>query len=64
MTKALMKTSEAAEYLSVSMAFLERDRWAGAKVPFVKMGSRSVRYRLSDLEAYIESQVMHSTSEY
>ena len=64
MTKAIMNTTEAADYLQVSKAFLERDRWAGAKVPFIKMGSRAVRYRLADLEAYIESQVMHSTSEY
>ena len=49
----LLKTAEAAKYLSVSKAFLERDRWAGAKVPFIKIGSRAVRYRLQDLEAYI-----------
>lgn len=32
------------------------DRWAGAKVPFIRVGSRAVRYRLSDLMAYIESR--------
>jgi predicted DNA-binding transcriptional regulator AlpA len=58
----LLNTASAAEYLTVSKAFLERDRWAGAKVPFVKIGSRAVRYRVSDLEAYIESQVRMSTS--
>lgn len=63
MSKALLTTTEAAEFLGVSKAFLERDRWAGARVQFVKIGSRAVRYRLSDLEEYIEQQIRHSTSE-
>ena len=60
----LLTTKQAAEILGVSIAFLERDRWAGARVPFVKIGSRAVRYRLSDLLAYIESCVCQSTSQY
>ncbi|MAL48484.1 MAG: DNA-binding protein [Methylophaga sp.] len=59
----LLPTSLAAEYLGVSKAFLERDRWAGARIPFIKVGSRAVRYRLSDLEAYVEQQVRLSTSQ-
>jgi len=59
----LLTTSQAANYLCVSKAFLERDRWAGARVPFIKIGSRAVRYRATDLEAYIESRIKHSTSE-
>lgn len=42
----LLTTPQAANVLGVSIAFLERDRWAGAKVPFIKIGSRAVRYRL------------------
>ena len=63
MNEALCTTKEDAELLGVSKAFLERDRWAGALVPFIKVGSRAVRYRLSDLESYIERQIRHSTSE-
>ena len=63
MSQNLLTTSEAAEFLGVSKAFLERDRWAGARVQFIKIGSRAVRYRLSDLEEYIEQQIRHSTSE-
>lgn len=59
----LLNTSDAAKYLTVSKAFLERDRWAGAKVPFIKIGSRAVRYRVSDLDAYLNSQVRSSTSD-
>jgi len=54
MQTQLLSTPQAAKFLNVSIAFLERDRWAGARIPFVKVGSRAVRYRLDDLEAYID----------
>ena len=63
MQTQLLKTQQAADYLGLSKAFLERDRWAGAKVPFIKIGVRAVRYRLEDLQAYIESRTRKSTSE-
>lgn len=63
MIKKLLTTKEAAQYLGVSEAFLERDRWAGAKIPFVRVGTRAVRYELAALEAYVKSQVRRSTSE-
>jgi len=61
--QALLNTKQAAKYLGVSAAFLERDRWAGARIPFIKVGSRSIRYRKEDLDAFIDRQVRHSTSE-
>ncbi|MGA7180898.1 MAG: helix-turn-helix domain-containing protein [Thiobacillaceae bacterium] len=61
MQDKLLTTKEAASFLGVSEAFLERDRWAGARVPFIRIGSRAVRYRLSDLEAYIGSHRHVST---
>lgn len=63
MEKQLLSTAEAANYLGVSKAFLERDRWAGARVPFIKVGARAVRYRLDDLNTYINTQVRRSTSD-
>jgi predicted DNA-binding transcriptional regulator AlpA len=63
MQNNLLNTKQAAHYLSVSAAFLERDRWAGARIQFVKLGSRSIRYRQQDLDNYIEQQIRHSTSE-
>lgn len=63
MKTQLLKTKQAAEYLGLSKAFLERDRWAGAKVPFIKIGDRAVRYRIDDLNAYIESRTRKSTSD-
>lgn len=56
MQDKLLTSKEAAPILGVSVAFLERDRWAGAQIPFIRVGARAVRYRLSDLNAYIESR--------
>lgn len=63
MQTQLLNTLQAAQFLGLSKAFLERDRWAGAKVPFIKIGSRAVRYRLEDLQAYIQSRTRVSTSD-
>ena len=63
MYTSLMNTGEAARYLGVSKAFLERDRWAGARVPFVRIGSRAVRYRRADLDKYIDRRIRRSTSD-
>ena len=59
----LITTKEAAQLLGVSKAFLERDRWAGATIPFVRVGARAVRYRPSVLLIFIESRARHSTSQ-
>ena len=61
MTDRLMTTKEAARYLGVSEAFLERDRWAGAEIPFVRVGARAVRYQLTALEAFVSSRIRKST---
>lgn len=50
----LLTTKEAARFLAVSPAFLERDRWKGPSIPFVRIGEHRVRYKLSALEAYID----------
>jgi hypothetical protein len=63
MQENLLTTKDAALYLGVSEAFLERDRWAGARVQYIQVGSRAVRYRLQDLECYIESCIRKSTSD-
>mgnify|MGYP000353065579 CR=1 FL=1 len=60
----LLTNKRAAEYLSVSEAFLNRDRWAGATIPFIRVGSRAIRYRKRDLDSFINSRVHKSTSEY
>lgn len=63
MENTLLNTAQAAQFLGVSKAFLERDRWAGARIPFIKVGSRAVRYRQEDLDQFIQGRVRKSTSE-
>ena len=64
MTTQLLTTKQAAVYLGVSPSFLEKDRWRGARIPFVRISARAIKYRREDLDAYIEGQVSLSTSEY
>lgn len=46
-----------------SLATLERDRWIGIGVPFIKMG-HLVRYRKSTIRAWLDQQVpVQSTSQ-
>lgn len=63
----LLTTVEAARYLRVSVQWLEKMRVYGLKngtpPPHVRLG-RFVKYRLSDLDAYIERNLARSTSEY
>jgi hypothetical protein len=63
MQSQLLTTRQAAQLLGVSEAFLERDRWAGARIPFQKIGARAVRYDPEVLTQYIRSQTRRSTSD-
>jgi predicted DNA-binding transcriptional regulator AlpA len=57
-----LKTEAAAEFLQVKPTTLEQWRWNGKGPRFCKLG-RSVRYRKSDLEEFINDRVFGSTSE-
>ena len=57
-----MRENEAAEYLGMSLSWMQRSRWDGSGPPFVKL-NHAVRYRQSDLEAWIEARLQRSTSE-
>lgn len=62
----LYSTEEAAHYLGLSPQSLCRYRLTGVPhIPFVRVGSGRgrIRYRQSDLDAYIASCVRSSTSE-
>ena len=63
MLDRLLTTQEAAHFLGVSKSYLEKDRWAGGQIPFVRVGQRAVRYRWEDLEVYIRRQLRLSTSD-
>lgn len=60
----LFAQSTVAAVRDCSIATIERDRWIGTGVPFIKMG-RSVRYRKRDIRAWLEAQPMvRSTTEF
>ena len=50
----LLNTKEAAEYLGLSPYTLERWRYLGKGPRFIRVGSKSVRYRQTDLDAFLE----------
>jgi excisionase family DNA binding protein len=58
MSKSLIGQKEAADYLNLSEATLERDRWRGGDIPFIRVGQRAIRYDLGQLDAYLESRTV------
>ena len=61
-TKQLLTQKEAAEFLGTTVNSLNTLRHYGKiTIPFVRWG-RSIRYRQSDLTAWIESHVVQQNS--
>ena len=58
----LLKDSEVEIILNVHDGFLAKDRVGKARLPFVRIG-RSVRYRKSDVVAFIAKNLRQSTSD-
>lgn len=58
----ILTTPQAAHFLNLKPATLEQWRWNGRGPRFIKIG-RSCRYRISDLEAFLESRVFNNTTE-
>ena len=56
--KRLVRQKKAAERLDLSEATLERDRWRGGDIPYIKVGPRAIRYDLNQLDAYLESRTV------
>jgi excisionase family DNA binding protein len=59
----MFTSHEAAGYLRLSQRTLERLRCSGLGPKFIRCGGRSIRYRQTDLEEWIASRVVRSTSE-
>jgi len=57
-----LDSDQAAEYLGLKRTTLEAWRTRGSGPRFVKLG-RLVKYRRSDLDAFIESRVRSNPSE-
>ena len=50
----LLNEKQVAEALGLSVKTLRSWRLRGVELPFIKLG-KSVRYRLSEIEAYLEA---------
>lgn len=44
---------QAAQYLGLSVKFLQQDRAGGRRIPYAKLG-RAVRYDPNDIKAHVE----------
>lgn len=62
MSQDVLKTPEAAQYVRLSKPTLERLRLHGDGPRYAKLGG-AVRYRKADLDAWLESRLIRSTSE-
>jgi len=58
----LLRTPDAAKKLGVSQSYLEKQRLAGTGPAFAKIG-RIVAYRETDIDAWVATQLRHSTSQ-
>jgi excisionase family DNA binding protein len=63
MNKRLVGQKEAAEYLNLSEATMERDRWRKGDIPYIKIGPRAIRYDLEQLNEYIDLNTVKNISE-
>ncbi|MGQ3890946.1 DNA-binding protein [Legionella sp. CNM-4043-24] len=55
----LFSQNTLAAVLDCSVQLLERKRWAGQGVPYLKIG-RTVRYRKLDIINYLQHQCVHN----
>lgn len=62
MTIDILNTHEAAEYVRLGKPTLERFRVSGEGPTYCKLGG-AVRYRKPDLDAWLESRRVRSTSD-
>ncbi len=61
--EALFSQKPIADVFQISEAKLERDRWQGGGIPYLKLG-KTVRYRKRDVLAWLQQhEPLHSTSQ-
>jgi predicted DNA-binding transcriptional regulator AlpA len=63
MASALLRTKEAARFLSLSERTLEGLRVRGGGPRFISLSRRAVAYRPEDLEEWVRSRLRTSTSD-
>ena len=63
MNKRLVGQKEAAQYLNLSEATMERDRWRKGDIPYIRIGPRAIRYDLEQLDDYIDRNTVKKEAE-
>ena len=59
----LLTQTDAAEILKIGARSLEQWRYKGIGPKFVRISGRAIRYRQSDIDAWVQANVRQSTSE-
>jgi predicted DNA-binding transcriptional regulator AlpA len=59
----LLTEKEAAKLLGMTPRFLQARRVRGNGPPVVRISSRAIRYRVSDLEGWVRDRLRTSTAE-
>ncbi|MBE7638692.1 helix-turn-helix domain-containing protein [Sneathiella sp. P13V-1] len=59
----LLTEKEAAAFMGYTMRALQNWRLRGGGPSYVKVSSRSIRYRYKDLVAWIEARIINNTSQ-
>ena len=60
----LLNEKEVAKILGVSVKMIQTMRYSKGGIPFVRLSKRCIRYKRSDVEAYIQSHTFNNTSQY
>ena len=58
----LLTTDDVAEMTGLSPETLAQWRWLKKEIPFVRLGKKCVRYRQSDIDAWLEKRLVSVTS--
>jgi excisionase family DNA binding protein len=58
----LLTTDEVAELTGLSRETLAQWRWLKKEIPFVRLGKKCVRYRESDIDAWLAKGLVSVTS--
>ena len=57
MTRRILRTPEAAEYVGLSASTLEKKRVTGDGPEFIRLGGRAVGYDVAALDAWLDAEV-------
>jgi excisionase family DNA binding protein len=58
----LLTTDDVARLTGLSPETLAQWRWLKKEIPFVRLGKKCVRYRQSDIDAWVEKRLVSVTS--